>query len=58
MSLMASAVLSALIAAMSVSGLGLQPVAEKRERAAAKIISDLHLIAAFLSFQTFADPVV
>jgi hypothetical protein len=47
MSLMASAVLSALIAAMSVSGLGLQPVTEKRERTAVKIISDLHLIAAF-----------
>jgi len=44
----------ALTAAISDSGLGLQPVAEKRKRVAAKIISDLHLITEFLSFQAFA----
>jgi hypothetical protein len=51
MSLTASAVLSALTAAISDSGLGLQPVAEIRERATAKTISDLYLIAAFYPFK-------
>jgi hypothetical protein len=47
-----------LTAVISDSGLGLQPVAEKRESVRTKSNSDLHLIAVCLSFQVFADPVV
>jgi hypothetical protein len=47
MSLIASSVLLALIAAISDSGLGLQPVAEKKDRATVKKINDLNFIAAF-----------
>jgi hypothetical protein len=47
-----------LTAAIRDSGLGLQPVADKRERTTAKINSGLDLIAAFYPFDTSADPVV
>jgi hypothetical protein len=47
-----------LTAVISDSGLGLQPVAEKRESVRTKSNNGLHLIAACLSFQEFADPVV
>jgi hypothetical protein len=56
MSLMASAVLSALTAVISDVGSDLQPATEISESARTKSNSSLHLIAACLSFQAFADP--
>jgi len=41
---------------MSESGLGLQPVTEKKESVRTKSNSGLHLIAAFYPFNSSADP--
>jgi hypothetical protein len=46
-----------LTAAISEAELGLQPVAKKRDSVRTTSNSGLHLIAAFLSFQAFTDPV-
>jgi hypothetical protein len=46
-----------LTAVISEAELGLQPVAKKRESVRTTSNSGLHLIAAFLSFLAFAEPV-